>query len=155
MWANCWPPRLLAPKGFSRRPCRSCGQRLARVVRRRRRFGGRYFFGSDAFSIHGALRARHGPQASPCFLERGVRRRLSPPCVAISALPRSFLSLICSVCAHCSTSLCRPFGFRYPLATLALLVPPPFSPSEFMYSARGWWHVRVRGLWQSSPMNRP
>jgi hypothetical protein len=67
-----------------------------------------------------------------------VRRRLSPPCVAISALPRSFLSLICSVCAHCSTSLCRAFGFRYPLATLALLVPPLFPcPSSCIVLADG------------------
>jgi hypothetical protein len=46
------------------------------------------------FSCHGALHPRYGPQASPCFLERRVRRRLSPPRVAFSALPMSFLSLI-------------------------------------------------------------
>jgi hypothetical protein len=37
----------------------------------------------------------HGPQASPCFLKRRVWRRLSPPRVAFSAWPWSFLSLIC------------------------------------------------------------
>jgi hypothetical protein len=46
----------------------------------------------DAFSCHGALHPRHGPQASPCF--PCVRRRLSPPRVAFSARPWSFLSLI-------------------------------------------------------------
>jgi hypothetical protein len=51
--------------------------------------------GMPPCSCHGALHPRHGPQASPCFLERRVRRRLSPPRVPFSALPRSFLSLIC------------------------------------------------------------
>jgi hypothetical protein len=36
-----------------------------------------------------------GRKASPCFLERRVRRRLSPPRVAFTVLPRNFLSLIC------------------------------------------------------------
>jgi hypothetical protein len=54
----------------------------------------------------GALHPRHGPQASPYFLERRVRRRLWPPRVAFSAWPRSFLSLICYVCAQCSASFC-------------------------------------------------
>jgi hypothetical protein len=38
---------------------------------------------------------RHKPQSSPCFLERRVRCRLSPPRVVFSALGRSFFSLIC------------------------------------------------------------
>jgi hypothetical protein len=86
---------LLALKGFSRRPCRSRRQRLVRVVRDRRRCGGCFFLGWGCLSCHGALHPRHGPQVSPCFLERRVRRRLSPPRVAFSALPRSFLSLLC------------------------------------------------------------
>jgi hypothetical protein len=57
--------------------------------------GGRSFLGWEAFSCHGALHPRHGPQASPCFLERRVGRRLSPPRVAFSALPRFFFSLVC------------------------------------------------------------
>jgi hypothetical protein len=47
------------------------------------------------FSCYGDLHPRHGPQASPCFLERRVRRRLLPPRVAFSALPMSLLSFIC------------------------------------------------------------
>jgi hypothetical protein len=99
--------KLLASKGISRRPCRPRGQHLARFVRRRRRGGGHFFFGWDAFSCHGVLHPRHGPQASPCFLEWRVRRRLSPPRVAFSALHGSFFSLICYVFAQCSASFCR------------------------------------------------
>jgi hypothetical protein len=86
---------LVVPKGLSRRPCCSRGQRLARFVRRRSRCGGRSFLGWDAFSCHGALHPRHGPQVSSSFLERRVRCRLSPQRVAFSALPRSFVSEIC------------------------------------------------------------
>jgi hypothetical protein len=71
----------------------SRGQPLAQFVCRRRRCGGRFFYCVDAFSCHGAIHSRHGPQASPCFLERRVRHRLPPPCVVFSALPRSFLRL--------------------------------------------------------------
>jgi hypothetical protein len=46
------------------------GARLARLVRRRRRCGDRFFLLLDAFSSHGALYPRDGPQMSPCFLER-------------------------------------------------------------------------------------
>jgi hypothetical protein len=92
MWASCWPH---GADGFSHRPCRSRGQRLALNVRRRGRCGGRLLFVRDAVSCHGALNARHGPQASPCFLELRVRSRLPPPCVEISALPSSILSLMC------------------------------------------------------------
>jgi hypothetical protein len=65
---------LLAPKGFSRRSCRSRGEGLALIIRRRRRCGGRFFLGGDAFSCNSVFHPPcHGPQASPC---------LSPPLVA-------------------------------------------------------------------------
>jgi hypothetical protein len=54
-----------------------------------------FFLGWVAFSCHGPLHPSHGPQAPPYFLEQRVRRRLSPPRVAFSAWPRSFLSFIC------------------------------------------------------------
>jgi hypothetical protein len=31
------------------------------------------FLGKDAFSRHGVLHPRHGPQASPCFIPRAAR----------------------------------------------------------------------------------
>jgi hypothetical protein len=67
------------------------------------------------FSSYGALHPRHGPQAFPCFLERRVSRRVWPPRVALSALPRSFFSIL----------LC--FGFCAPLLALARTIPLPFS----------------------------
>jgi hypothetical protein len=56
---------------------------------------------------------------------RRVRHRLAPPRVALSALPRSFLSF-CYVCAQCSASCCRG------LDSAILLSPLPFCfPSLF------------------------
>jgi hypothetical protein len=79
-----------------------------------------------AFSCHGALHPRHRPQASPCFLKRRVRRRLSPPRVAFSARPRSFLSLICQVCAQCSASFCRILDSVILLSLLLFCFPSHF-----------------------------
>jgi hypothetical protein len=65
--------RLLAPKGFSRCPCLSRGQRLARVVRRGR-YGGRFFLAWEPFSCHGVLHPRHAWAASVPVLPRAARR---------------------------------------------------------------------------------
>jgi hypothetical protein len=117
----------MAPKGLSRRPCCSCGQHVARFFRRRRRCGGRFFLAwMKAFSCHGALYPRHGPQASPCVLERRVRRRLSPPRVIFSELPRSFVGLICYVCAQCSASFCRALDSVIFLPLLPFCFPARF-----------------------------
>jgi predicted LPLAT superfamily acyltransferase len=68
---------------------------LTRVVRRADGVEGA-FSSVGMPSLATALFTRAmGRKASPCFLERRVRRRLSPPRVAFSALPRSFVSLIC------------------------------------------------------------
>jgi hypothetical protein len=114
----------VAPKGLSRRPCCSRGQRPTLIVRRRKRCGGRFFIGWDAFSCHGALHPRHGPQACPCFLERRVRRRLTPPRVAFSALSRSFFSSICF--AQCSAYICRALDSVILLSLLPFCFPSHF-----------------------------
>jgi hypothetical protein len=61
--------KLLVPwrRKVSHAVHRSRGQRLSRVVRHRRRCGDRFLLYWDAFSCHGALHPRHGPQSSPCL----------------------------------------------------------------------------------------
>jgi hypothetical protein len=117
---------LVAPKDFSRRPCRSSGQRFARVLSRRRRCGSRFFFGRDAFPCHGVLHPNRGQQASPCFLTRRVRRRLSPTRVAFSRLRGSFSCFLVFYMLDLCTMKCfllPCLGFRDPLVTIALLLP--------------------------------
>jgi hypothetical protein len=84
---------LLAPRGFSCRPCRSRGHRLARVVRRGGRCGG-HFFSGGVPSLH--VTALFTRATSPYFLAQRVRRRRSsPPRVVLSTSRGSFLCLIC------------------------------------------------------------
>jgi hypothetical protein len=61
---------LLAPKGVSRRSCRSRGKRLARVVRRRGRCGSRFFLDLGAFSCHNAFTRAMG-RMGPSLSSRG------------------------------------------------------------------------------------
>jgi hypothetical protein len=107
-------------------------------VLRRERCGGCFFLGWDALSYHCVLHPPHGPQASPHFLARRVRRRLSPPRAAFSALRGSFLfSLVLYLLVLC-TMQCFPLsclGFLGPFVTLALLIPPPFFPCLHSHSA--------------------
>jgi hypothetical protein len=49
-----------------------------------------------------------------------------PPRVALSARPKSVLSLICQVCAQCSASFCRVLDFVILLSLLPFCFPSHF-----------------------------
>jgi hypothetical protein len=69
--------------------------------------------------------------ASPCFLERRVRRRLWPPRVAFSTLPRDFLSLIAWFLHNVVLSFAVLWIPRSSCHSRPF-ISPPFSVSAFL-----------------------
>jgi hypothetical protein len=121
---------LSAPKSISRCPCRTRKQRLARVVRRRGRCGGRFFLGWDAFS-------------STAFFTRAICRkrfhassRLSPSRVVLFSVAWEFIVFSYVSSARfvytCTASLNRAMDS---ITLLLLLDPLPILPCPRSCSA--------------------